>query len=193
MIKGNIITLVPAILEDRQRIYEWCYQSDTTKYHAGPPDYPHNPIPSYDDFYASDDGGYLEYYFTGTSPKDGRGFIIVNGEEPIGFISYSAFHLKPGIAELDLWMGSTANCGQGFGVDALVSLGDYLNKELDICELIIAPSIKNTRAIRAYEKAGFHKTEKAMSEFLSNEYVPLFGDGDYGVDETAILVKQFHE
>lgn len=190
MIKGNKIELIPATLGDRQRIYEWCFQSETTKYHAGLPNYPNMQIPAYEEFYASDNGGYTEYYFIGAKPKDGRGFLIVNKDEAVGFISYCTFHLKPAIAELDIWMNAEANCGNGFGVDALISLGDYLNKEMDIRELIIAPSIKNTRAVRAYEKAGFQKTDKAMTEFLTDVYVPLFGDGDYGADETVILIKQ---
>lgn len=192
MIKGEKVSLIPAALDDRQKIYEWCFQSETTKYHAGPPDYPNNPIPTYEEFYTSDDGGYTEYYFTGEKPKDGRGFLIVKQNEAIGFVSYCTFHLKQMVAELDIWMNTEANCGNGFGVDALASLGDFLNKEMDIRELIIAPSIKNTRAVRAYEKAGFKKTDKVMSEFLSDEYATLFGEGDYGVDETCILVKRFH-
>lgn len=192
MIKGSKIKLIPATLDDRLKIYEWCFQSETTKSHAGLPDYPDIPIPTYEEFYASDDGGYTEYYFTGTKPKDGRGFLIINENEAIGFVSYCAFHLKPAIAELDIWINTEANCGNGFGVDALISLGDYLNEEMGFRELIIAPSIKNTRAVRAYEKAGFKRTDKAVSDFLLDEYVTLLGDGDYGADETAVLVKQFN-
>lgn len=191
MIKGDKVKLIPATLDDRQKIYEWCFQSETTKYHAGPPDHPNIPIPTYEEFYASDDGGYTEYYFTGAKPYDGRGFLIANESGAIGFVSYCAFHLKPAIAELDIWMSSEANCGSGFGVDALISLGDYLHKEMGFREIIIAPSVKNTRAVKAYEKAGFTKTDKPMSDFLSAEYITLFGNGDYGVDETVILVKQF--
>ena len=190
MIKGSKIRLVPAALDDRRKIYEWCYQSDITKCHAGPPDYPNNRIPSYEEFYDSDDGGYLEYYFTGEKPNDGRGFLIVHQDEPIGFVSYCAFHLKPGIAELDIWMSSEANCGNGLGVDALISLGDYLGKEMNIRELIMGPSIKNTRAVRAYEKAGFQKADQPMSAFLLEEYVPLFGEGDYGAGETVVLRRR---
>ena len=191
MIKGKKIQLIPATLEDRKKIYEWCYHSETTKYHSGPPDYPHNPIPSYEDFFASDEGGYTEYYFTGEKPAYGRGFLITNQSEPIGFISYCSFHLKPGLSELDIWIKDEANCGKGFGVDALISLGDYLHKEMDIQELIIAPSRKNERAVHSYEKAGFKRTKKKMSEFLTDEYVSIFGGGDYGEKETLILTKQF--
>ena len=193
MINGNKIRLVPAALYHRKTIYEWCFQSETTKCHSGPPDFPNNPITSYEDFISSDNGGYEEYYFTGAKPNDGRGFLIIKGDKPIGFISYCAFHLKPKTAELDIWMKDEAHCGEGFGVDALISLGDYLREEMGIRELIIAPSARNSRAVRAYEKAGFEKTDKAMSEFLLDEYLPVFGAGDYGMDDTAILLKCFEQ
>lgn len=32
--------LKAATVTDRQRVYEWCFQSETTKSHSGPPDYP---------------------------------------------------------------------------------------------------------------------------------------------------------
>lgn len=40
MIKGNKTILKAATLADRQRVYDWCFQSETTKSHSGPPDYP---------------------------------------------------------------------------------------------------------------------------------------------------------
>lgn len=191
-IKGNKIELVPATLADRKKVYEWCFQSETTKSHAGPPDYPDIAIPTYEEFCSSDDGGYTEYYFTGAKPNDGRGFLIVHSGEPVGFVSYCSFHLKPHISELDIWMKSEANCGKGFGTDALIALGDYLNNTMGIDTLIMAPSIKNTRAIKAYGKAGFERTDKPMTDFLLDEYLPVFGAGDYGEGETAILVKRFN-
>lgn len=74
--------------------------------------YSENPILTYEEFC---DKGYDEYYFMGSKPEGGRGFLIVNNGEPIGFISYSCFHLKPSIAELDIWMNCEDNCGKGFG------------------------------------------------------------------------------
>lgn len=34
MIKGNKTILKAATLADRQRVYEWCFQSETTKSHS---------------------------------------------------------------------------------------------------------------------------------------------------------------
>jgi len=191
MIKGDKIHLIPATLDDRQRIYKWCFHSETTKCHSGPPDYPEISIPTFEEFCDSDEGGYTEYYFTGEKPDDGRGFLIMNKDKAVGFISYCSFHLGAGIAELDIWIKDEANCGNGFGVDALISLGNYLNEEMGVYELIIAPSVRNPRAIRAYEKAGFKRTDKAMSGFLLDKYVSVFGGGDYGTEDTAIMVKYF--
>ena len=187
MIKGNKVDLVPATLDYRKKVYEWCFQSETTSSHAGPPKYPEAPIATFEEF--CDD--YTEYYFTASRPGDGMGFIILHEREPVGFISYSSFHLQQYKSELDIWMNSEANCGKGFGVDAIVSLGEYLNKTLVIQELIMRPSIKNVRAIKAYKKAGFKKSDQCPNEYLLDKYVSIYGDGDYGADESVLLIKTF--
>jgi len=188
MMKGGKVELVPAKLGDRQKVYEWCFHSETTKSHAGPPDYPENPILTYAEFC---DKGYEDYYFTGEKPKGGGGFFIAVEGQPIGFISYSCFHLKPGIAELDNWMKNEENCGKGFGTDAIITLGNHLHETLGIHTLIMGPSVKNARAIRAYEKAGLIKTNQRMCDFLLPAYVSMYGDGDYGAEQTAVCVKRF--
>jgi len=187
MIKGKKVELVPATLNDRQKVYEWCFHSETTKSHAGPPEYPNVPIATWEEFF--DD--YVDYFFTGSRPDDGRGFIILSSREPIGFISYSSFHLKPYKSELDIWMNSEDHCGKGFGTDAIVSLGKYLNKSMSISELIMRPSVKNTRAINAYTKAGFEKSDKTPNYYLLDEYLPIYGEGDYGANGDVLLVKKF--
>jgi Acetyltransferases, including N-acetylases of ribosomal proteins len=187
MINGDRIELIPATLDERPKAYEWCFYAETTKSHSGLPDYPENPIITYAEFCEK---GYEDYYFTGEKPESGRGFFIVTDGEPIGFISYSCFHLKPGIAELDSWIKSENNCGKGFGTDAIIALEGYLHEELGIHTLIMGPSVKNTRAIRAYEKAGLVKTKQRMCDFLSAEYVSVYGAGDYGEEQTAVCVKR---
>lgn len=191
MIKGKETDLIPASLDDKQRVYEWCFQSETTKAHSGPPDYPENPIATKAEF-LDDVCGYADYYFTGSQPQKGRGFIITHNGTSIGFISYAAFHLQPYKAELDIWMPWEANCGKEFGTDAIVALGDYLNQALGIRELIMRLSVKNLRSNRSYEKAGLKETDMRPNEYLRAEYLAIFGDGDYGTDGTALLVKTFN-
>ncbi|MCL1905551.1 MAG: GNAT family N-acetyltransferase [Clostridiales bacterium] len=188
MIKGNKVELIPATLNDKQKVYEWCFCSEITKSHAGPPDYPEAPVATGEEFFS----GYEDYYFTGSRPKDGRGFIIHSKAGPVGFISYASFHLQPHKSELDIWMDSESNCGKGYGPDAIVALGEYLRKEIGINELIMRPSVKNTRAIRAYNKAGFVKTGRSPKDFLLSEYMPVYGDGDYGPNGDVLLVKEFN-
>jgi RimJ/RimL family protein N-acetyltransferase len=187
MIKGNSVELIPAKLEDRRKIYEWGCQSEITKYHAGPPDYPEHPVPTWEEFCED----YVEYYFDGSEPKKGRGFIIIFDEEPIGFISYASFHLKRYKTELDIWMNCEENCGKGFGTDAIIALGGYLNKNMLINELIMRPSIRNTRAIRSYMKAGFEVSKLSPEWYLLDEYVLIYGSGDYGIGGDVLLVKKY--
>lgn len=89
-------------------------------------------------------------------------------------------------------MNSEANCGKGFGTDAIVSLSAYLHEKLGIDELIMRPSVRNTRAIKAYGKAGFEKSNKPASYYLLDEYMPLYGAGDYGEGGDVLLVKECH-
>ena len=79
MIKGNKIELVPANLEDRRKVYEWCFHSETSASHSGSPNYPGIAIPNYGEF--CDD--YVDYFFTGTEPNKGRGFFIMHNEEAV--------------------------------------------------------------------------------------------------------------
>ena len=186
MIKGNIINLIPAALDDRQKIYDWCFFSETSKSHFGAPNYPDMVAPTFEEFYDE----YVPYFFDGSQPSKGSGYMIALDEEPIGFISYCSFHLKEHKSELDLWINLEKNCSKGFGTDAIISLGDYIGKTLGISELIMRPSIKNPRAINSYKKAGFIESDKKPDEYLLDEYVSVYGDGDYGPEETVLLIKQ---
>ncbi|WP_321383547.1 GNAT family N-acetyltransferase [uncultured Enterococcus sp.] len=180
------IKLVPARLEDRKKVYDWCFQSETTKSHSGPPHFSEKSIASYEEFCTQ---YYEEYYFTGSNPEKGRGYLIVVEHVSVGFVSYSAFHLKPSHAEFDIWMNSEANCGKGFGTEALVLLSEFLEKEMNVTTFIIAPSVQNKRAVRSYEKAGFQLSNRRMKDFLKDEYISIYGEGDYGVEETALMLK----
>jgi len=188
-IKGNIIELIPATIDDKQQIYEWCFHSETTKCHAGPPDYPEAPIATAEEFFRGN-GGYEDYYFTGKRPQDGRGFLIIHGDEPVGFVSYASFHLNPGVSELDIWMNSETHCGKGFGTDALVALSEHLRQTFGKHTLIMRPSAKNERAVRAYNKAGFTVSDKPIDTFMPPKYLPIFGDGDYGSGGDVLLVRE---
>ena len=145
------------------------------------------PAPTYQEFCED----YCNYYFDGSAPEKGRGFIIEHNGNVAGFISYASFHLKPSKAELDIWMNSLVNCGKGFGTDAIIALGDYLNETLGVNQLIMRPSAKNKNAIKSYKKAGLEESGAQPQDYMLEECLDMYGDGDYGEDETALLIKNF--
>lgn len=186
MIKGNIIELIPAVFDDRRNVYDWCFHSETSKSHCGLPHFPDVYIPTFEEFCED----YVDYYFDGAEPEKGRGFMIVFAGEQVGFISYSCFHLKPRKAELDIWLNSEIHCGKGFGTDTILSLCEFLNETLDIREFIMRPSVKNTRAINSYKKSGFDESDESPEDYLLEEFIEIYGDGDYGAGGDVLLVKR---
>jgi RimJ/RimL family protein N-acetyltransferase len=93
-------------------------------------------------------------------------FFIRQRGRPIGFIQCyriddhdeygTALALDVSAAGIDLFIGEPALIGRGLG-PALIRafLRDVVFTRYDVDECVIGPSVKNTSAIRAYEKAGF--------------------------------------
>ncbi|MDO8963040.1 MAG: GNAT family protein [Coriobacteriia bacterium] len=171
------IRLRPAAESDRAEVYRWLAHSDVTRSMLGPPVFPELPAPTWDEFCAD----YAPYFFTGARPDLGRSFIVEAGGEAVGQVNYAiAASASPATAELDIWMRSEADTGQGWGPAALRALVDDLRATLGITEFVIRPSARNPRAVRAYEKAGFER--RTISEADQAE---LWGAGDYA--DTVVL------
>jgi len=155
----------------------------------GAPDYPENPIPDWEAFQE----GFEDFYYLPDGKTKGSVMIIESDDEEIGCLCYACFHLKPNMAELDIWLKAQSYCGKGLGAQALEELISYLNQTFGVNKYIIRPSERNVRAIRAYEKAGFRRIEdkeKTLEEYYKKEFIEQYGDGDYGLEETAILVLE---
>jgi diamine N-acetyltransferase len=176
MIRGALVTLRPATLDDRSCVYEWMAQSDLTRWMMGPPIFPDAPIPTWTQF--CDD--YTELFFDGSQPEIGRSFIIEVDGEAVGHISYSEVDSVRWRAELDIWLKCERVCGRGYGADALTTLIQHLRESMGVSEFIMRPSQRNPRAIRSYEKAGF--TQLAIS---SEQQKAIYGSGDY--DDTVVM------
>ncbi len=184
------LRIVPSTPQDKRKAYAWLCQSETTKSHMGPPDFEDHPIPSWEEYCAD----FEDWYFDGSQPEKGQLWMITLGNEPIGAVCYSSFHLRNTGAELDIWMATDAHCGKGFGSEAIRLLCDHLQNHLGIGQFIIRPSERNARAVRAYEKAGFVRVPKdekqlVVQEFLLEEYWDAYGQGDYGNGDDVVLVK----
>lgn len=140
------ISLRPAALSDRKKIFRWLAKSDATPEMMGPPNFGDHPVPTFEEFCADYDetayssGGCL------------RLFVIVSGQQEIGAISYFT---RDQVAELDIWIGSRSDWGRGHGSRAIEIVAGLLKERGDVSALIIRPSARNTRAVSAYRKSGF--------------------------------------
>jgi len=63
--------------------------------------------------------------------------------------------LEPGTWDLDLFIASEAHRGKGVGQAALAMLKEEVFASTLAVAVCVFPSVKNERAVRAYEKAGF--------------------------------------
>lgn len=178
MIRGRLVTLRPAHEGDRRSVYEWLAESEVTRSMMGPPHFPENPVPTWEEFCAD----YVPAYFDGTRQHVERSYIIEVDGEAVGHVSYSDVDRTHGLAELDIWLRSEAVCGRGYGSDALIALTGHLQETLGLTEYILRPSRRNERAIASYARAGF-----VLLPLSNDEQAARYGPGDY--PDTVVLCK----
>lgn len=186
-----MITIRHANLSEKYKTYEWLCLSDTAHMHMGAPDYPNSPIPTWDEF--KDD--FEDFYYLEEGRQKGSVMIISNNNQDIGCLCYACFHLKPKRAELDIWLKGKEYCNKGNGTKALTILCEYLESYFNIKDFIIRPAVKNARAVRAYEKVGFKKVEmadrkKTIGDYMLPEFITEYGEGDYGFEDTEVMIKK---
>jgi diamine N-acetyltransferase len=191
--KDGMMRLRHARLDEKPKVYRSLYCSETTALHTGPPNYSNNFVPTWEEFQED----FEDYYFLSEGRSTGSVMIIEQAEEEIGCVCYATFHLYSKRAELDIWMNRLNNCGKGYGIKALNLLCRYLKEQFDVGMFLIRPSEKNTFAIKAYKKVGFKEISSTLKmttiqDWVRPQYMEEYGYGDYGVDETAILIKQFN-
>ena len=178
LIPGKIVTLRGALLAEREMIYQWLAHSDITSSMIGPPHFPEQPIPSYEEFAAD----FTDDFFSDTEDQTERSYLILTGNQPVGMVHYARFDDPDFMAELDIWLAGSEFCGRGYGSDALITLTDYLFQTRQIHTFVIRPSARNPRAIAAYQKAGFAIADPSF-------IVPL--PGDY--TDTVTLAKFYRK
>jgi RimJ/RimL family protein N-acetyltransferase len=166
---ASLITLRPALMNERELIYHWLTGSDLAPEMVGPPQYPEIPVPSFKEYCL--EFGPEFFMGTDTDKEGGRVFMIELLGKPIGQCNYRV--VAPGIAHLDIWLAGAEYTGWGYGSAALRLLIDYARAQgAEHC--IVRPSARNLRAIRTYTKAGFRPG--ADAEFLSQLPAPEYGD-----------------
>lgn len=152
--------LRPASLDDRRTAYEWLVASDATPMMMGPPQFPDHPIPRWSEFCAD----YTDRFFCPEKDGFGRLFVICAERREVGCISYDGLENWRGIAETDIWIGSSADWGHGWGSQAIRELSSHLLRHPEVDYLIMRPSRRNARAIAAYQKAGFAFYDSAIHQ-----------------------------
>ena len=171
--------LGPATEQDKRKVYEWLAQSDITPSIMGTPDFLDHPVPTWEEFCAD----YKPHFFDGSRPELGRCFIIMVGGTSVGQVNYNEIDQARRRTELDIWMSCEANCGKGYGPDALQALCDHLFQTFGIVNFVMRPSARNHRAIRSCEKADFEHMA-----FPRQQQAAEFGPGD--CDDTIVLIKR---
>lgn len=169
------IRLRPAGPEDKVKIFNWLTKSDLTREMLGPPKFPDAPIPTWEDF-SSD---YTDHYFDDAQPWLGRCFIIEYQYTEIGQINYNQIDRIEKSTEIDIWLADSRYAGKGWGIEAVRIFCNYLHQTLGCEKIYIAPSKRNTRAIKAYKKAGFSETRN-----LPHNFIPDYSD-------SIVLIKNY--
>src|SRR5690606_17099975 len=115
LLAAERISLKPAAPSDKKKIFDWLTNSNLTAKMLGMPNFPDNPVPSWEEF----DSDYLGYYFDGTQPLSGQCFIIIHNGQEIGQINYNAIDARDRSTELDIWLADKQFTGQGLGTEAI--------------------------------------------------------------------------
>ena len=145
------IQLIPLTEEHKELFYQWTLQSDATLFLFGPGTGEE----------MTDRAGlfedYQDHYFSDDLPELGRCYGIKVQDRLIGQVNYNEIENEG--TELDIWIASKEDWGKGYGSKALQMLVKLLHEERGLTHFLIVPVSANTRAIQAYQKAGFQILE----------------------------------
>jgi RimJ/RimL family protein N-acetyltransferase len=87
---------------------------------------------------------------------EGHPFIIEVDGRPIGRIGLNQFSERDGTCSLYVFIGDREMWGRAYGVDAIVTLMAWGFDTFDLHLVQLWGLSTNVRAMRAYEKLGFH-------------------------------------
>ncbi len=183
MINDIDVKIREAILDDWYNVYRWYYYSDISPFLIALEGINKESIPSFEDFQKD----YEKFFFDGSSKEKGQSFIITLDGSDIGHISYTSYHLKPGISEFDIWLSSMEFTGKGIGLKGVVQLANLMF-ESGYEKIIMRPSNKNIPAIKSYKKAGFKIEKPDLERYYKQHFISLYGEGDYGAGNDVFMV-----
>jgi len=177
LLTNEILTLRPATLQDKRKIFDWLTNSNLTSEMLGPPKFADNPVPTWNEF----DKDYSDNYFDNSQPNNGQCFVIEHNAQAIGQINYNPIEPETKCTEIDIWLSDLQFTGKGFGTEAIRILCCYLDKSFGCKTFFIAPSRRNEKAIKSYKKAGFIEIKKIPDNFIP----------DY--EDSVLMIKSYEK
>jgi aminoglycoside 6'-N-acetyltransferase len=111
---------------------------------------------------------YVETYLSGDL-KDMFPYLALMEGLPMAYVQYCDIDLylkiepKPKVFtnepsnsySIDMFIGDPTYMNKGWGSKILVGFVEYLHAEFGVTRFLIDPSVRNIRAIKCYQKAGF--------------------------------------
>ena len=102
-----------------------------------------------------------------TLPVDGAHALVAWDATPVGYLRWrkveratldelGLHEIPTSSVDIDILLGDESHLGQGIGPAALSLLADQLRRDASVPLLGLTTSVENTRAHRAFAKAGFH-------------------------------------
>lgn len=150
-------------VEEKDFFFEKATNSDATDYWYGP--HIGEVIPDKKAFFKDFD----DYYFTDFKNTKGRCFHIIEAGEKIGQINYN--EIKENEVEVDVIIYDKENWSKGYGSSSVKLISAYLEEKFHVQTIHIDVHPDNKRAVKAYEKAGFQKSE--LKEENGHKYLRL--------------------
>jgi ribosomal protein S18 acetylase RimI-like enzyme len=98
-------------------------------------------------------------------PRGGGEALITAAGVPVGYVRWQVpareeldaaglYEVPDEVVDIDIAIGEVEQLGRGIGSAALAILRERLTRE-GVTMVMLATSVQNERAVRAYEKAGF--------------------------------------
>ena len=141
---------------EKEEFYQIVTSCDATNFWYGP--HLNEPLPDKKAFFED----FEEYYFTDFKNSKGRSFHIVEGDSNIGQINYN--EIKEDVVDIDIIIYNKDNWSKGYGSSSVKLISAYLEEKFNVASIFIDVHCSTERAVKAYEKAGFTKSEKIVEK-----------------------------
>jgi RimJ/RimL family protein N-acetyltransferase len=156
LFNGTLVRLAAPLAADRDEFARWSQNDTYMRLLDDDPVRPQGP------------GEFAHFESAGPAQDFYFHLRTLDGDQLIGFVVLFNLKWSNQSATLAMGIGDPANWGQGYGQDALRLILNYAFNELNLFRVSLTVLDYNTRAIRAYERAGFVR-EGVMRQAVQRE------------------------